>query len=124
MEPILQLIIAVITSVLASSGVWTLIMKRMEKKDNKTKLLLGIAQNLIIERAEKICSRGKFITEDEYSEVVEYLYKPYAELGGNGVAKRWVDRLESLKIVPNNYTSYYGGGWHVTTGSSNSESEE
>lgn len=99
MSTIVQIIVTVFTAVLASSGVWTLIMKRMDRRDAKTKLLLGLAQNVIITRAAEYCRRGDWITEDEYSDLTEYLWKPYAELGGDGTAKKWMDRVEQRLII-------------------------
>ena len=47
----------------------------------------------------KYIERG-WITKDEYENLYEYLYKPYAELGGNGSAKRVMDEVNKLEIRP------------------------
>ena len=36
--------------------------------------------------------------QDEYENLVDYLYKPYEEMGGNGSAKRIVDEIKKLPI--------------------------
>ena len=96
MEEVIQLVIAVVCSVLASSGLWTFIQKKTEKKDAKSKLLLGLAHDRIMFLGTNYIERG-YITKDEYENLHDYLYLPYEEMGGNGTAKRVmqaVDRLE------------------------------
>ena len=100
-ETAIEIIIAVVGSVLASSGLWTFITKKAEKKDAKTKLLLGLAHDRIIFLGTKYIERG-WITKDEYQDLNEYLYLPYVEMGGNGTAKKVmqaVDRLELKNII-------------------------
>lgn len=95
-EEVLQIVVAVVCSVLASSGLWTFIQKIADKKDSKSKLLLGLAHDRIIFLGTQYIERG-YITKDEYENLHDYLYVPYAEMGGNGTAKRVmaaVDRLE------------------------------
>lgn len=95
-EEVLQIVITVVCSVLASSGLWTFIQKKADKKDAKSKLLLGLAHDRIMYLGTIYIERG-YITKDEYENLHDYLYVPYAEMGGNGTAKRVmaaVDRLE------------------------------
>ena len=99
MEEVIQVVIAVVCSVLASSGLWTFIQKKTEKKDAKSKLLLGLAHDRIMFLGTNYIERG-YITKDEYENLHDYLYLPYEEMGGNGTAKRVmqaVDRLEFKK---------------------------
>ena len=98
-EEVIQLVIAVVCSVLASSGLWAFIQKRADKKDAKSKLLLGLAHDRIMFLGTSYIERG-YITKDEYENLHDYLYLPYEEMGGNGTAKRVmqaVDRLEFKK---------------------------
>lgn len=98
-EEVIQVVIAVVCSVLASSGLWTFIQKKTEKKDAKSKLLLGLAHDRIMFLGTNYIERG-YITKDEYENLHDYLYLPYEEMGGNGTAKRVmqaVDRLEFKK---------------------------
>lgn len=92
-----QIIIAVFSSVLASSGLWTYIMKRAEKKDVKNDMLLGLAHDRIIHLGLVYIDRG-YITQDEYENFYEYLYKPYAKMGGNGSGKRIMEEVNKLPI--------------------------
>lgn len=95
-EEVIQLVVAVVCSVLASSGLWAFIQKKTEKNDARSKLLLGLAHDRIVYLGTQYIERG-YITNDEYENLNKYLYTPYAEMGGNGTAKRVmqaVDRLE------------------------------
>lgn len=93
----LEFFVAIICSVLASSGLWTLIQKRAEKKDLRTQMLLGLGHDRIIFLGMRYIER-KWITEDEYENLYEYLYKPYKALGGNGTAERIMKEVEKLEI--------------------------
>ena len=93
----LQMIITVISSVLASSGLWALILKRMDKKDAKTELLIGIAHDRIVFLGMSYVQRG-YITQDEYENLYTYLYTPYLKNGGNGSATRVMKEVDKLPI--------------------------
>lgn len=98
-----QVIITVLGSVLASSGMWAYIAKRADKKDVKTEMLIGLGHDRIMYLGMEYIERG-WITSDEYENLHEYLYKPYEKMGGNGSAKRimtGVDRLEIRKSQHN-----------------------
>ena len=100
-ETAIQIILTVVGSVLASSGLWTYITKKAEKKDAKSKLLLGLAHDRIIFLGSQYCKRG-WITDSEYENLNKYLYEPYKEMGGNGTATKVmsaVDRLELRNIT-------------------------
>ena len=104
MDPWIQILVTVFCAVLASSGFWAFCMKVGDKKDSKTKLLLGIAHNAIMEKGMHYLERGDWITQDEYENLHDYLYKPYSESGGNGSAKRVMLEGEKLRVVPNTYS--------------------
>lgn len=93
----IQMVVTIVCSVLASSGFWAYIQKRNEKKDNKTKLLLGLAHDRIMYLGEKYITRGS-ITKDEYENLHDYLYKPYEAEGGNGSATRIIEEVKRLPI--------------------------
>lgn len=102
MTPFLQMAVTVICSVLASSGFWAWMASRNDKKDAKTKMILGLGHDRIVALAMKYIERG-WITQDEYEDLNKYLYTPYAEMGGNGTAKRLMDEISRLPI---RYISY------------------
>ena len=97
MPPFVDLIVTIFCSVLASSGLWTLIMKRNERKDAKTKMLLGLAHDRIITLGMGYVERG-WINHEEYEDLKRYLYDPYRELGGNGTAERVMKEVDKLPI--------------------------
>lgn len=92
-----QMIVTIIGSVLASSGLWALVSKRMDKKDDSKKLLVGIAYDRIRFLATSYVNRG-WISQDEYEDLYTYLYEPYKKLGGNGSAERIMREVDKLPI--------------------------
>lgn len=97
METWIQLLIAIISSVLASSGLWAFIQSKYEKKDSKTEMLLGLGHDRIIFLGMSYIERG-YITQDEYENLNDYLYVPYKKMGGNGSAQRIMDEVNKLPI--------------------------
>ena len=96
-----QLIFDLILAIFASSGLWTLILyfvqKRDNKKDNLTKLVLGLAYREITQMCFEYIKRGS-ITKDEYEDLNKYLFKPYIANGGNGTAEKMFAEVEKLPI--------------------------
>ena len=97
MEPWIQMMVTIICSVIASSGFWTYIQKKSDKKDGITKLLIGIAHDRIIEIGMRYIERG-WITQDEYENLNDYLFKPYKQEGGNGSAERVMKEVDKLTM--------------------------
>ena len=96
MEEWLQIALTVFTSVLASSGLWAYILKWSDNKDAKTEILVGLAHDRILYLGMSYLERG-YITKDEY-ENLEYLYRPYEKLGGNGSAKKVMEEINRLEL--------------------------
>jgi len=97
MDPWVQTLVSVVLAVIASSGFWTFIMKRSERSDVKTQMLIGLGHDRIMSLGMEYIERGS-ITSDEYENLYEYLYKPYEKMGGNGSAKRVMDEVKKLPI--------------------------
>lgn len=95
-----QLVITILCSVLASSGFWAYIMKRCDGKKTETDMLIGLGHDRIIYLGLKYIDRG-FITQDEYENLNDYLFKPYKALGGNGSAERIMKEIDKLEIRKN-----------------------
>lgn len=93
----LETFITVLCAVMASSGFWTYIQKKNDKKDAKTQVLLGLGHDRIVYLGMKYIERG-YIYQDEFEDLDQYLYKPYVNLGGNGSAKRVMDEVYKLEI--------------------------
>lgn len=102
MEQWFQILLTIFSSVLASSGLWAYITKRLEKKDVKTEMLIGLGHDRIMYLGMAYIERG-YITSDEYENLYEYLYKPYEKIGGNGSAKRIMNEVNKLPIHKSQY---------------------
>ena len=92
-----QVLTSVLIALISSTGLWSFIANRRNKHDAKTRLLIGLAHDRIIYLGTTYIDRG-YITTDEYENLHDYLYAPYAENGGNGSAKRVMDQVKSLPI--------------------------
>lgn len=96
-----EIIFTIITTTLASTGFWSLILYKVQKrdaeKDSLTKLILGLAYREITELCLKYIQRG-YITKDEYEDLIKYLYKPYKNLDGDGTAEKMIDEVKKLPI--------------------------
>ena len=92
-----QMVLTVVCAVIASSGFWAYISNRSEKKDVRTRMLVGLAHDRILFLGMSYIERG-YITRDEYENLYEYLYQPYEKMGGNGSAKRVMQEVNKLPI--------------------------
>ena len=81
MEPWFQMVLTIISSVLASSGLWAYLTKRSERKDVKTEMLVGLAHDRIMYLGMQYVDRG-YVTQDEYENLRTYLYDPYKNWEG------------------------------------------
>lgn len=97
MDSWIQMVLTIVCAVIASSGFWAYISKRSEKKDVKTRMLVGLAHDRILFLGMSYIDRG-YITRDEYENLYEYLYQPYEKMGGNGSAKRVMQEVNKLPI--------------------------
>ena len=100
-----DIIIAVISAVFASSGLWAFILAVYNNKQRKhegenleRQALLGLLHEKLIEKCDYYIDRG-FITEGEMRDLDHYLYDPYKKLGGNGLVEALHQSLmDILKI--------------------------
>ena len=65
-------------------------------------MLIGLGHDRIVYLGMKYIERG-YITNDEYENLYEYLFKPYEKMGGNGSAKRIMDEVGRLPIRKSKY---------------------
>ena len=93
-----QVLTSVFIALISSTGLWSYIANYRNKHDAKTRLLIGLAHDRIIYLGTKYIDRG-YITTDEYENLHDYLYVPYAENGGNGSAKRVMEQVKALPIT-------------------------
>ena len=97
MESWLQVTLTVFSAVLASSGLWAFLSKKLERKDARTKMLTGLAHDRIIYLGMHYITRG-YMTKDEYENLCAFLYTPYKEMGGNGSVKRVMEEVDKLPL--------------------------
>lgn len=102
MEPWLQMVVTIVCAVIASSGFWAFIQRKNENKDVKSQMLIGLAHDRIVFLGMKYIERG-WISQDEYENLHDYLYKPYEKLGGNGSAQKVMIEVNKLPIHTSTY---------------------
>lgn len=103
-----DIIIAVLTTLLASTGFWALVTRSLDKKSASNKMLLGLAHDRIIYLCMKYIEAGE-ISQSEHENLHKYLYEPYKKMGGNGTAERLMKEVNNLKIVPDSMHFKKGG---------------
>lgn len=108
--PLASAILTFFGGILASSGFWAFMQERQKRKEAKqkqnsieTQMLIGLAHDRVIYLGMTYVERG-WVTQDEYENLYEYLYKPYEKLGGNGSAKRIMTEVNKLPIHKSTYT--------------------
>lgn len=89
--------VAVITAVLASTGFWAYIQTRYHAQRSTDKLIMGLAYDKIMTLGMSYIERG-WISKDEFEDFRKYLFEPYQELGGNGVAERIMQEVARLPL--------------------------
>lgn len=98
----LKLALTILGSCLASSGFWAFIQSIRDKRDVRTKMLLGLAHDRIIYLGEKYIEQG-YISHGDYENLVDYLYTPYHKMGGNGTAERIIGEVKKLPLRKDPY---------------------
>ena len=78
MSILIHIIVPVIVAVLASSGLWAFLLKKSDKKDAQSEMLMGLAHDRILYLGKSYLARSPtYITMDEYDNLKNYLYEPY-----------------------------------------------
>lgn len=93
----IELAITIVIAVLGSSGLWAFIQRKTDSKDARTRMLIGLGHDRIVQLGVNYIERG-YITKDEYENLHDYLYKPYEMIGGNGSAKRIMEEVQHLPL--------------------------
>lgn len=91
-----QIILTIITSLLASSGLWAFLSSRLDRNNAERELIVGIGHIELVFFGMQFIERG-WVTHDEY-EIMQDLYKPYIKLGGNGSGTKIMKEIEKLPI--------------------------
>ena len=112
-------IASIVVAVFASSGFFQLLMliyqsmekekerKRQEETQKKLinvqdfnalcRCVTGIAMFRIAREAKRYIDKG-YVTSEEYHTLKHNLYEPYVALGGNGLAKKFMQEVEELPM--------------------------
>lgn len=93
----LQTVVTVLCSFIASTGFWSYVQKKDSKKDNMNEMLIGLGHDRIVYIGMNYINRG-YITQDEYENLYNYLYIPYKKMGGNGSAERVMNEVNKLEL--------------------------
>ncbi len=93
-----QSTITIVVAIFASTGFWQYIQYKNEKKDARTKMILGLAHDRLLALCTEFLKRGS-IGRSEYENLKKYLYEPYIKLGGNGVVKHMVEQVDKLPVT-------------------------
>lgn len=95
----IEVVVAIVVSVIASTGFWSFIQSIRNKKSAETRMLMGLAHDRIMYLSMHYIKRG-YITKEEYEDLITYLYEPYLELGGNGSARHIIeDQVDKLPVT-------------------------
>jgi len=103
-----QTIIVAVISALTSSGVMSLIVfliqrrdKIKEKEESKvsaqSRMLLGLGHDKILYLTDKYVRRGVITLKEKRN--LKFLYEPYSELGGNGDCEVGYAACQTLPVV-------------------------
>lgn len=93
-----QLALTSIASVIASSGFWAYILRKDDRRNATTRLLMGLAYDQLTTRGVGYIEQG-WVTREEYGDFKKYYYDPYKALGGNGVADRIMEEVSGLPLM-------------------------
>lgn len=88
-----------LSAVFGAPGLWALVQTRANRNSTEDELLLVLVRARIIEEGERYLERG-YILSGEYADFYEELYKPYKDMGGNGLAQHIFERIEKLPMLP------------------------
>lgn len=97
-------VLIALVSAFTSSGVLTFAQFLIGRKDLKrnrdttsSRMLLGLGHYQIMVLTDKCIRRGAITLKEK--QTLEYLYKPYREMGGNGDCEVGYDACAQLRIV-------------------------
>ena len=108
MEPGLQTIITAVITALTSSGFVSLILYFLQRRDRQkekdesiesaqAKMLLGLGHDRILSITDRLVKRGAITLKEKRN--LEYLWKPYNSLHGNGDCKIGYEACQHLPVV-------------------------
>ncbi len=108
MNPETQMIVTALISAITSSGVMSLIIYLIQRRDKKkereeamnsaqSRMLLGLGHDKIVYLTDKFVRRGSITLKEKRN--LEFLCKPYFDLGGNGDCRIGYDACQKLPVI-------------------------
>ena len=108
MEPGLQTIITAVITALTAAGVVSLILEFLQRRDRQkekeesmesaqAKMLLGLGHDRILSITDRLVKRGAITLKEKRN--LEYLWKPYSSLHGNGDCEIGYKACQQLPVV-------------------------
>ena len=94
---LVDIILAIVSSLLASSGLWAYVFKKRNTRDAQNDMLIGLGHDRIMYLGMHYIKQG-WISSEEYENLSKYLFEPYRALGGNGSAERIMKEVDKLTI--------------------------
>jgi hypothetical protein len=106
MDQFLDFVASILVALIGISvGLLAYLQKRRDSKrwnnDIHTQMLIGLGHDRIVYLGVCYIERG-WLTQAEYENIVDYLYKPYSQMGGNGTAEKIINEIRALPIRPYN----------------------
>lgn len=99
------IIVSIVVAVFASTGFWaflnSVLLRKNDKKTASDKVLLSLSHDKLFYLCTTYIRKG-YMSSDEY-ENLEYLFKAYVELGGNGLIKKLHEQAFKLPIKDDEY---------------------
>lgn len=96
-----DIIVTIIAATVGSGGFWAFMQYMTQKRDKEKNALeegvLALLHDRIYAQAQEYIMDGK-VSFSEYDNL-EYLYRPYNALGGNGVCKTLFEQVSDLPKV-------------------------
>lgn len=92
-----QIVFTALVTAFSSSGVMSLVIFLIQRRDKRRDLLFGLGHDKIIYLTDKYVRRGAITLKEKRN--LEILYIPYREMGGNGDCKIGYEACERLDIV-------------------------
>lgn len=101
-------IITAVLSALTSSGFMSLIIYLLQRRDRRkdqetanssaqSRMLVGLGHDRIMSLTDRYVRRGTITLKEKRN--LEFLYRPYADMGGNGDCKIGYDACQHLPVV-------------------------
>lgn len=98
MSPGEQMALTIISSVLASGGLWAFIQARLARKSAVAVALQCLLRDRILALEKEYRQQGYCDHEDKTN--IEHMFKSYQELGGNDVAHAAYNNVMALPSYP------------------------